>query len=191
MGPKEVLQIFEKTSALLKGHFELRSGLHSNQYFQCASLLCYPRVAEELCAALVEKIREGISDDLNVNCVIAPALGGIIVGHEIARALGVRSIFTEKQDGVLELRRFKINKGERFIVAEDVITRGGRVQETVDIVESHGGKVVAIALLVDRSGGKVEFNYPTFSLLKMEPVTWTPDNCPLCKQGIPVVHPGS
>lgn len=191
MEPKEVLQVLEETGALLNGHFELRSGLHSDRYFQCANILRYPRVAGKLCAALVDKMREAISDDLSVNGVIAPALGGIIVGHEIARALDVCSIFAEKEGGALALRRFKISEGERFIVAEDVVTRGGRVQETVNIVEGRGGKVVAIAVLVDRSGGRAKFNYPTFSLLQMEPTTWELDKCPLCKKGIPLVHPGS
>jgi len=208
MKPKEVLQVLEETGALLNGHFELRSGLHSDRYFQCANILRYPRVAGKLCGALVEKMHEAISDDLSVNGVIAPALGGIIVGYEIARALdppspraphavsGLRrtsvcSIFVEKEGGALALRRFKINEGERFIVAEDVVTRGGRVQETVNIVEGRGGKVVAIAVLVDRSGGSAKFNYPTFSLIQIEPTTWEPDKCPLCEKGIPLVHPGS
>jgi orotate phosphoribosyltransferase len=118
-------------------------------------------------------------------------MGGIVVGHEIARALNVRSIFAEKQEGKLVLHRFKIGKGERFVVAEDVVTRGGRVQETIDIVEAQGGSVVAVALLVDRSGGKAKFSYPTFSLLEMEPITYEPSQCPLCAKGVPMAHPGS
>lgn len=113
------------------------------------------------------------------------------MGHEVARALDVRSIFAEKKDKELVLRRFAVKKGERLVVAEDVVTRGGSVQQTIDIVESHGGKVVAVALLVDRSGGKARFNYPTFSLLQMAPMTFEPDNCPLCEQGVALVHPGS
>lgn len=191
METKEVMKILEQSDALLSGHFELRSGLHSDRYFQCANALRYPDLAAKLCAALSEKIRVGMPDGLSGAAVIAPAMGGIIVGHELARALGARSIFAEKQDGALALRRFRIEAGERFIVAEDVITRGGRVQETIDIVKNAGGKVVAIATLVDRSGGKARFDYPAFSLIEIEPVTYESDNCPLCGRGMPLTHPGS
>lgn len=187
---EEIMRTFEETGALLEGHFELRSGLHSDRFFQCANVLRYPRAAERLCAALVKKMRGGSALD-GVDTVIAPALGGVIVGHEVARALDVRSIFVEKQDGKLFLRRFEIARGERVVVAEDVVTRGGRVQETIDIVTANGGEVVAVGLLVDRSGGKARFSHPTFSLLEMEPVTWQPEECPLCGRGLPIVHPGS
>jgi orotate phosphoribosyltransferase len=186
-----LLKKFEETRALLTGHFELRSGLHSNQFFQCALLLQYPRIAGEVCEALVEKIKAELGE-LEIDTVIAPALGGISVGHEVGRALGVRFIFAEKNaEGALMMRRFKIAPGERFLVAEDVITRGGRVQETVDIVQAHGGVVQAIGVLVNRSGGKAQFDAPLVSLLEMEPVTWEPAACPLCKDGLPLVHPGS
>lgn len=186
-----LLKHFEETGALLTGHFELRSGLHSDRFFQCAHLLQYPRVAGEVCEALVEKIKQDLGE-LEIDTVIAPALGGISVGHEVGRVLGVRFIFAEKDaQGALMMRRFKIAKGERFLVAEDVITRGGRVQETVDIVEQHGGKVQAIGVLVNRSGGKAQFAAPLVSLLEMEPVAWDPAECPLCKEGQPLVHPGS
>lgn len=191
MEPAEVEQAFKDTKGLLSGHFELRSGLHSNQYFQCALMLQYPNVAERLCKAAVEKMRAEMGDQ-KIDAVIAPALGGIPVGHEVARALGVRGIFAEKKDGGLVLRRgFKIGKGERFVVAEDVVTRGGRVQQTIDIVEEHGGEVAAILVLVNRSGGKASFKYPLFSLLEIVPETWEPDECPLCKNGEPIDHPGS
>jgi orotate phosphoribosyltransferase len=191
MTDRELLDKFEETRALLNGHFELRSGLHSNRFFQCALLLQYPRLAGEVCAALVEKMRQ-ILGGLEVDTVIAPALGGISVGHEVARDLGVRFIFAEKNaEGDLTMRRFKIGKGERFLVAEDVITRGGRVQETVEIVEQHGGVVQGIGVLVNRSGGKAQFDYPLVSLLDIEPVTWNPSVCPLCKENQPLVHPGS
>jgi orotate phosphoribosyltransferase len=190
MTDRELLDKFEETRALLNGHFELRSGLHSNRFFQCALLLQYPRLAGEVCAALVEKMRQ-ILGELEVDTVIAPALGGISVGHEVARDLGVRFIFAEKNaEGDLTMRRFKIGKGERFLVAEDVITRGGRVQETVEIVEQHGGVVQGIGVLVNRSGGKAQFDYPLVSLLDIEPVTWNPSVCPLCKENQPLVHPG-
>lgn len=186
-----LLTRFEETGALLNGHFELRSGLHSNQFFQCAHLLQYPRIAGEVCDALVEKIKKELGE-LEIDTVIAPAIGGITVGHDVGRALGVRFIFVEKDaQGDLMMRRFKIEKGERFLIAEDVITRGGRVQETVDIVEQHGGVVQAIGVLVNRSGGKAKFTAPLVSLLEMEPVVWDPADCPLCKEGVPLVHPGS
>lgn len=191
MEEKEVLEILTKSEALLDGHFELRSGLHSDRFFQCAYVLRYPDLAERLCRALVEKARGVLGEDLKADGVIAPAMGGIVVGHEIARVLGVKSIFAEKKDDELVLRRFDIDKGERYVVAEDVITRGGRVQETIDIVEARGGRVAAIVLLVNRSGGKAEFKYPTISLLEMEPVTYSPEACPLCKQGLALAHPGS
>jgi orotate phosphoribosyltransferase len=191
MSNSNLLKKFEETSALLNGHFELRSGLHSNQFFQCALLLQYPRIAGDVCEALVEKMKK-VLGELEIDTVIAPALGGISVGHEVGRVLGVRFVFVEKDsNGDLLMRRFKINEGERFLVAEDVITRGGRVQETVDIVKAHGGVVQAIGVLVNRSGGKAQFDAPLVSLLEMEPVTWEPSECPLCKEGKPLVHPGS
>ena len=188
----EMVGEFRKTGALLNGHFELRSGLHSAEYFQCALLLQFPAVAEKLCRALVEKMRASPAGAAAVDCVISPAMGGLFVGHEIARALGTRHIFAEKEAGGLAVRRgFQARKGEKFIVAEDVVTRGGRVQETIDIVEKAGGVVAAVAVLVNRSGGKASFKHPLFSLLDMEPVTYEPDACPLCRRGEPMAHPGS
>jgi orotate phosphoribosyltransferase len=187
---EDVLKLFEDTGALLNGHFELRSGLHSNRFFQCALVLQYPRIAGQLCEALVEKMKRELSD-LEVDTVIAPAMGGITIGHDVARALGVRFIFVEKENNELKLRRFQIKEGERFVVAEDVVTRGGRVQETIDIVKAHGGIVTAIGILVNRSGGKAAFQAPLISLLDIEPVTYNPAECPLCRDGLEVVHPGS
>jgi orotate phosphoribosyltransferase len=190
MNQDEVLKIFEETNALLTGHFELRSGLHSNQFFQCALVLQYPRIAGNLCEALVEKMKSELQH-LEVDTVIAPAMGGITIGHDVARALGVRFIFVEKENNELKLRRFKIKESERFVVAEDVVTRGGRVQETIDIVNENGGTVAAIGILVNRSGGKATFDAPLVSLLDIEPVTFDPTDCPLCKEGLELVHPGS
>lgn len=191
MKEQDVLQAFLDTRALLKGHFELRSGLHSDQFFQCAKVLQHPRIAGRLCEALVAKMRAALPG-LRVDGVIAPAMGGLFVGHEVAKALDVVSIFAEKQDGALVLRRgFQVPAGASYVVAEDVITRGGRVQETIDIVEKQGGKVAAIAVLVDRSGGKASFKSPVVSLLKMEPVVYEPAKCPLCAKGLPLEHPGS
>ena len=191
MTQKEAYKILIETRALLEGHFELRSKLHSDRYFQCANVLCHPRHAEALCTALVQKLKKEFRGTVQADGVIAPAMGGILVGHEIARALGIRSIFAEKEEGRLVLHRFSIQPGERYIVAEDVVTRGGRVEETAQIVKGKGGEVVAVTVLVDRSGGKAKFPYPTISLLEMEPVTYEPGQCPLCAQGIPMVHPGS
>ncbi len=192
MTPEDILSVFRETSALLQGHFELRSGLHSDQFFQCAMVLQHPRIAERLCGALTEQMRRSLGASWKPDGVIAPAMGGLFVGHEIAKALDTKSYFAEKENNKLVLRRgFRVAPGEVFVVAEDVITRGGRVQETIDIVEAAGGKVGAVAVLVDRSGGKARFPYPTFSLLKMEPVTYEPAACPLCARKIPAVHPGS
>ena len=190
MKQEEVLKIFEETNALLNGHFELRSGLHSNQFFQCALVLQYPRIAGQLCIALVEKMKAELKE-LNVDTVIAPAMGGITIGHDVARALGVRFIFVEKEENKLVLRRFKIKPGERFVIAEDVVTRGGRVKETIDIVEENGGVIAAIGILVNRSGGKAKFEAPLISLLDIEPITYDPAACPLCEEGLELVHPGS
>ena len=190
MKQEDVLKLFAETGALLNGHFELRSGLHSNQFSQCAHLLENPRIAAQLCEALVEKLKSGLAD-LQIDTVVAPAMGGITIGHEVARSLGVRFIFVEKEDNQLKLRRFKIRKGERFMIAEDVVTRGGRVQETIDIVEANGGVVAVIGILVNRSGGKAAIEAPLVSLLEIEPVTYDPADCPLCRQGAELVHPGS
>ena len=201
MTQDEVLLALRETGALLSGHFELRSGLHSPEFFQCANLLRYPRRAEKLCAALAALVPAGAAAEAKT--VVSPALGGILVGHEVARALDKKCIFAEKVPGqgvdatgkpntVLALRRFKIAKGERYVVAEDVITKGGRVQETIDLVKAAGGKVAAVIVLVDRSSGKVKFGRtPVFSLVQMTPSTWTAAECPMCKAGGHPVHPGS
>lgn len=190
MTEQDVLQQMQKTEALLTGHFELRSGLHSKHFFQCANLLRYPEIAGQLCNELVRRMRADFEFGA-LDGVLAPALGGILVGYEVARALQTLSIFAEKQDDKLVMRRFQIKKGGRYVVAEDVITRGGRVQESIDIIEKAGGVVVAVLVLVDRSGGLAKFAYPTFSLLQMAPQVWSPAECPLCQQGLPLVHPGS
>lgn len=190
MTEQDILKTLEKTDALLNGHFELRSGLHSNRFFQCANLLRYPRIAGGLCAELVKRMESAI-DTSDVTAVISPALGGIIVGHEVARAMDKPCIFAEKQSDKLVMRRFKIKPGERYVIAEDVITRGGRVQETVDLVTGAGAEVAAILVLVDRSGGKATFDYPLYSLLQMAPELWEPSGCPMCAAKEPFVHPGS
>lgn len=191
MTDKEILKTLEETGALLSGHFELRSGLHSNRFFQCANVLRYPRVAGRLCEELTARARAAKALDGGVDGVISPALGGILVGHEVARALDVKCVFAEKQDGALVMRRFTLKPGERYVVAEDVITRGGRVQETIDLVKAADAEVVAVLVMVDRSAGQAVFPYPTFSLLHMAPDVWEPAACPLCARNEPFVHPGS
>lgn len=191
MNENEVLGVLEETGALLNGHFELRSGLHSDRFVQCAQVLQHPHHAERLCVAAVEKLRTFPVGKERVDAVISPALGGLTMGHETARALGVRAIFAEKVDGKLEMRRFKMERGERYVVAEDVVTRGGRVQETIDIVKNAGAVPVAVVLLADRSGGTVDFGIPLISLIQITPETWSPEECPLCKDRLPLVHPGS
>lgn len=190
MNESDILKMLGETGALLSGHFELRSGLHSNRFFQCANVLRYPRVAGRLCDELVERLKS--AQELGrVDGVISPALGGILVGHEVARALDVKCVFAEKQEGRLVMRRFALKPGERYVVAEDVITRGGRVQETIDIVRAAGAEVVAVVVLVDRSAGQASFGYPTYSLLQMAPEVWEPAACPMCAKHEPFVHPGS
>lgn len=190
MKEKDVLSVLAETGGLLQGHFELRSGLHSDRFFQCANVLRYPDVAEQLCRGLADRMKESVSMD-TIEAVIAPALGGLIVGHELARALGVMSVFVEKVNDVLVMRRFSIKPGAHYIVAEDVVTRGGRVQETIDIVQSSGGVVKAIGVLVDRSEGKARFDSPMISLVRMAPTVWDPAQCPHCREGSVPEHPGS
>jgi orotate phosphoribosyltransferase len=187
MTENEILQIFREHSALLEGHFILSSGLHSDRYIQCALVLQHPRVAEQLCSQLAEKLR-----DLHPTVVAAPALGGVIVSHEVARALGVRALFTERQEGVMVLRRgFSLAPGEPTLVVEDVITTGGSTRETMAAVEKAGGKVVGVGALIDRSGGKVDLGLPKAALVTLEVRNYDPGECPLCKSGIPAVKPGS
>ena|ERR1700677_3553562 len=184
----EVLDLFRQTHALLDGHFVLRSGLHSRQFFQCAILLQHTRIAEKVCSILARKLK-----DVDAAPVISPALGGLIVGHEVARALDKRHIFAEKEEGRLVLRRgFQIGKGERFIVVEDVVTKGGRVQETIDIVKAHGGVVAAVGTLVDRSGGNTpDFGCDFVSVVKLNVETFEANNLPPDLAGTPAIKPGS
>jgi len=185
----DILDLFRETGALLQGHFILRSGLHSREFFQCALLLRQPRVAERVCGELAEKLRPFPCDT-----VISPAVGGIVVGQEVARVLDRPHIFAEKDDkGGLVLRRgFEIQPGERFVVAEDVVTLGGRLQQTIDIVRAHGGLVVAAGSIVDRSCGKLpDFGCPYFGLIQMFPETFTADQIPEDLRHIPAIKPGS
>lgn len=187
MTQDQVLQVFRDTGALLEGHFILRSGLHSRQYFQCAIALQRMPVVEDLGAALAAKVR-----NLGAVTVIAPAMGGLVIGQEVARQLGIRFIFVEKEEGKLVLRRgFKIGLGEKILIVEDVVTKGGRVQETIDIVQVCGGKVLGVAMLVDRSNGSVDLGVPTFSLLALNVETFEADKLPPDLVALPANKPGS
>ena len=183
----EVAKIFQDTGALLSGHFRLTSGRHADQYFQCALVLQHPQYAEILCRQLAARFQgEGVS------VVIGPAMGGIIVAHETARALGVRSLFTERENGAMKLRRgFTLQPGEKVLVVEDVITTGGSVKEVIEVVRVLGGEVVGAGVLVDRSNGIANLGVRTEALLTMPVLSYTPEECPLCKQGLPAVKPGS
>ena len=187
MTENEILAVFRKYSALLEGHFILSSGLHSDRYVQCALVLQHPRVAEQLCSQLAEKLRH-----LGASVVAAPALGGVLVAHEVARALGVRALFTERQEGVMMLRRgFSLEPGEPTLVVEDVITTGLSTRETIQCVEHAGGKVVGAGALIDRSGGAADLGLPKAALITLKIQNYNPADCPLCQAGIPAVKPGS
>lgn len=187
MNNKEILKIFEDTGALLTGHFLLTSGLHSEQYFQCAKVLQYPDIAANLCSQLADHF-----SNKTVSAVIAPAIGGIVVGHEVARALGVRSMFAEREGGEMRLRRgFAIEQSEPILVVEDVVTTGGSVKEVISLVQDLGGRPVGVGCLVDRSQGAVDFGLEFHALVSLHVKTMAPDSCHLCQQGLPVVKPGS
>jgi orotate phosphoribosyltransferase len=187
MTESEILQTFRDSGALLEGHFVLRSGLHSRQYFQCALALQHMPVVEKLGAELARQVRP-----LGAATVVSPAMGGLVLGQEVARQLGVRFIFVEKEEGKLVLRRgFKISPGEKVLIVEDVVTRGGRVQETLDIARAHGAQVVGVAMAVDRSGGAVDFGVPMFSLISLHVQTFEPDKLPPDLALIPPLKPGS
>ena len=187
MTQDNVLQVFRDTGALLEGHFILRSGLHSRQFFQCALALQQMPIVEKLGAALAAKAKP-----LGAVTVVAPAMGGLVIGQEVARQLGVRFVFVEKEDGKLVLRRgFKIAPGEKILVVEDVVTKGGRVQETLDIVRAHQGHVIGIATIVDRSNGTVNFGVPFQSLIALKVEAFEPDKLPPDLAATPAMKPGS
>ena len=186
---EEVMKKFEEAGAIQKGHFKLTSGVHSDIYIQCAQIMQHPEFMHNLCSELGKKFR---GDDIDV--IVGPAIGGIIMAHVMARVLGpwVRAIFTERENGKMTLRRsFEINEGEKVLVVEDVTTTGSSVREVIDIVKSRQGKVVGVGVLIDRSGGEVDFGIKTEKLLTVDIKTYLPKECPLCKKGIPVVKLGS
>lgn len=187
MNEQEIMKIFHDCGALLEGHFLLTSGLHSNRYIQCARVLQYPDIASTLGAELAAFFR-----DLRVNVVVGPAIGGILVAQEVARALKTRALFAEREQGVMALRRgFAVERGERVVVVEDVVTTGGSTREVIKVMEDYGAEVVGIGALVDRHTGALDFEVPFHALLRLEIATFSPESCPLCREGLPLVKPGS
>ena len=187
MEKKKALAIFEKTGALLDGHFLLTSGLHSPHYFQCAKVLQHPQYTEMFCQDIVNNFKGE-----KIDCVISPAVGGLVVGQECGRLLGCRAIFAERENGVMSIRRgFRIGHDERVLVVEDVVTTGGSVKEVVELVKGVGAEVAGIGFIVDRSSGKRIFDEPYYSVFKMDVVTYKAEACPLCSDNTPAIKPGS
>lgn len=190
--PDPVLSIFEQTGAYLHGHFRLTSGLHSPEYLQCAKVLQYPVHAESLGRAMAERFRAMASGEA-IPLVASPAIGGLIIGHEVARALGARFQFTERgADGKMTLRRgFEVTPGELAVVVEDVVTTGGSSREVIDLLRDYGVRVVAAGSIIDRSGGQADIGVPRMALATLSVTTWSPELCPLCREGSVAVKPGS
>jgi orotate phosphoribosyltransferase len=187
MTDSDVLDLFRRSGALLEGHFKLSSGLHSAKYLQSALVLQYPDLAERLGAALADRVR-----DLSGSAVLSPALGGIVIGQEVGRALGVRALFAERQDGVLVLRRgFTLSPEDRVLIVEDVITTGGSTRETIAVARAAGAEVVGAAGIVDRGGDPLRVGFGMHTLVKLEVPAYAADACPMCAAGQPVVKPGS
>ncbi len=187
MNREEVLSIFSKAGVLLDGHFRLTSGRHSKQYLQCAKLFQYPEYSKAITKELIKKF-EGEKIDV----IVGPAIGGIILAYEVARQLKVKNIFAERKNGNMTFRRgFSINKGERILIVEDVVTTGGSVKEVIDIIDETEGHIVGVGSIVDRSGGKTKFDYDLKSVIKFNIETFEAENCPLCEEGIPICKPGS
>jgi orotate phosphoribosyltransferase len=183
----EILKIFKDAGALLEGHFLLSSGLHSGQYLQCARVLENPQIAQELCRALAENFK-----NQRISAVIGPAIGGIIVAYELARALGARALFAERESGKMCLRRgFDLSFKDEVVIAEDVITTGGSAKEVIELVRATRAQVVALCALADRSQGRIDFGVKRIALLELDIKNFSADNCPLCKQGIELGKPGS
>lgn len=184
---EKVLKILKEADVLMEGHFLLTSGRHSDKYLQCARIFQYTKYSEELCKILAGKFK-----DSEIDIVIGPAIGAIQMAYEVSRHLGVKNIFAERQDGAMTLRRgFSIEKGQKVLVVEDVITTGGSVKEVIEVVNGCGGDIVGVGVIVDRSGGKVDFGTRLESVISMEVQSYSPEQCPLCKENIPIIKPGS
>ena len=188
MTREEIIEMLKEAGVLLEGHFLLTSGRHSDRYMQCAKIFQYSKYSVPLCAELVEKYK-----DDNVELVIGPAIGAIQMAYEVGRQLGVKNIFAEREDGKMTLRRgFTIEKGQRVLIVEDVVTTGGSVKEVMVLVKEAGGEIVGIGSIVDRTGGKIDFGVPYKSAFSMDITSYEADECPICKSGeIPLVKPGS
>lgn len=183
----KIIKIFERLNVLQKGHFLLTSGRHSDKYLQCARLLEHPNDTETVCRIMAEKFK-----DDNIETVVAPAMGGIIVAYEIARILGARAIFAEREDGKMTLRRgFALKHNERVLVVEDVVTTGGSVREVISLAKQADADIAGVGCLVDRTGGKIDFGYTFQAALSLAVESWQPEECPLCRDGIPAIKPGS
>ena len=188
MTEQEIRDILVKTNAIMDGHFLLTSGLHSPHYVEKFNVLQHPKYTEQLCQAMAEKFK-----DANIETVVGPVTGGVILAHETGKALGARAIFTERVDGKMTFRRgFSLHEGERVLIVEDIVTTGGSIKEVIDVVKSYGAIPVAVSMLVDRSGGKADFgDVPATALLKMNVETYKPEDCPLCKNNVPITKRGS
>jgi orotate phosphoribosyltransferase len=188
----EILDVFERTGAYLRGHFRLTSGLHSPEYLQCAQVLQHPEYAEQLGRQLARTLR-AVDETASIKVVVSPAIGGLIIGHEVARALKARFLFTERDaEGKMTLRRgFKVTPGEMAVVVEDVITTGGSTREVCDVLKTDGANVLAAGSIIDRSGGKAEVGVRRVAMATLEARTYTEADCPLCRDGVPVEKPGS
>jgi orotate phosphoribosyltransferase len=190
---ESILNTFRQTGAYLSGHFRLTSGLHSPEYLQCALVLQHPQHAERLGARLADELRT-VAGSVKIAVVVSPAMGGLIIGHEVARALGARFLFTERDaaSGKMVLRRgFALQPNEAAVVVEDVITTGGSTREVVDILKASGSRAIAAGSIIDRSGGTAQVGVPRVALATLDVVSYQPDDCPLCRQGLPVTKPGS
>jgi orotate phosphoribosyltransferase len=187
LSEKDIMKIFEESDALLRGHFRLTSGRHSDVYFQCAKVLQYAKYNEQLCSIIAEKFK-----DVNFDAVISPAIGGLVVGQEVARQLNKKFIFAERENFDLVLRRgFSISEDEKLLICEDVITTGGSVFEVMEIVKSNNAEIAGIGFIVDRSNGNIDFGYPQISTIKLDVKSYMPEDCPYCEEGLELVKPGS
>ncbi len=187
MTNQEIIAMLKEAGVLLEGHFLLTSGRHSDKYMQCAKIFQDAKYSVPLCAELVAQYR-----DENVELVIGPAIGAISMSYEVGKQLGVRNIFAERENGVMTLRRgFTIEKGERVLIVEDVVTTGGSVREVMDLVRACGGEIVGVGSIVDRTGGAIDFGVPYRSAFSMDITSYEPENCPICKTGMPLIKPGS
>lgn len=187
MNAAAVMDLLRQTEVLIEGHFKLTSGRHSPLFLQCSQVMQHPKQAARLAGALAEQLAP-----LGAQAVIGPAMGGIILAYEVARALGVRAIFAERQDGTMTLRRgFRVFPGERFLVVEDAVSTGGSVREVMSVVRERGGEVVGVGMIVDRSGGQTDFGVPASAMLTLSVPSYAPEDCPLCRDAIPLTLPKS